>query len=292
MRWWLGATLASALILGGGAAGAAAPTPTPAQLLVRHAPILVLHPQERFAPAPVETFLADSDLVGSRYDNRNCSARDGFAALDCYDAADAAHGAAPVVYGTWFRAPDGRVALQYWLFYAYNLWSPVVPQSPDFWQAHEGDWEAVTVLLDRRGRPQTLGVSRHCSGGRRAWGRAERRGPRPVVYVALGSHSNDFGPGRGTLDPRCWPREAIAIFRAYGRPLYDYTGRGAVVAPAVVRVTARAPSWIAFRGRCGETQYVHFPNNDPIAFGAGPRGPAFHDLWRRPFAVPGRWRAD
>jgi hypothetical protein len=289
MRWLHGLALTSALLIGGGAYAAA--PPAPAVLLVRHAPILVLHPAERFAPAPVETFLTDSDLVGGRYDNRQCSARDGLAALDCYDAADAAHGAAPVVYGAVFRVPDGRIALQYWLFYAYNLWSPTVPQSPDFWQAHEGDWEAVTVLLDAQGRPQTLGVSRHCGGARRAWGRVERRGARPVVYVALGSHSHDFRPVRRALDPRCWPKEAIAVFRAYNRPLYDNSGRGAVLVPKVVRVTARSPGWMAFPGRFGETQYVHFPNNDPIAFGAGPRGPAFHGLWREPFRTPATWPA-
>ena len=35
---------------------------TPTQLLTRHAPVLVLHPDERFAPVPVDGFLADSDL--------------------------------------------------------------------------------------------------------------------------------------------------------------------------------------------------------------------------------------
>ena len=35
---------------------------TPAQLLARHAPVIVLHPDERFAPVPVDGFLADSDL--------------------------------------------------------------------------------------------------------------------------------------------------------------------------------------------------------------------------------------
>ena len=289
MRWLTGLVLASALTLAGG--GRAAP-PTPVQLLARHAPLLVLHPAERFAPAPVETFLADSDLVAGRYDNRHCSARDGLAALDCYDAADAAHAAAPVVYGATFRARDGRIALQYWLFYAYNLWSPTVPQTPDFWQAHEGDWEAVTVLLDAKGRPKSLGLSRHCGGATRAWTKAERRGSRPVVYVALGSHANYFQPGRRAHDRRCWPKEALAVFRAYNRPLYDFAARGSTVAPQVVRVTATAPAWTAFPGRFGETQYVHFPNNEPFAFGAGPRGPAFHELWRRPFAVPAGWRAE
>jgi hypothetical protein len=227
--------------------------------------------------------------VGARLDNRFCFARDGFAALDCYDAADAAHQSAPVVYGAAFRAPDGRVALEYWLFYAYNLWTPTVPQTADFWQAHEGDWEAVAVQLDARGRPEAVATSRHCSGARRAWSRTERRGTRPVVYVALGSHATYFRPGRRPLDPRCWPKEAIAVFRAYGKPLYDHAARGTAVAPRLVRVTANTPSWMSFGGRFGETQYVHFPNNDPIAFGAGPRGPAFHALWRAPFRTLATW---
>ena len=47
----------------------------------------------------------------------------------------------------------GRIALQYWLFHAFDLWSPFVPQSADYWKPHEGDWEAVTVLLDATGPP-------------------------------------------------------------------------------------------------------------------------------------------
>ena len=174
MRASIGTLLIAALmLLGLGSAHAAAPTT--AQLLARHAPVLVLHPDERFGPVPVETFLADSDLVGGRYDNRRCSAREGPAALHRDDAADAAHGAAPTVHGAAFRAGDGRIALQYWLFDALNLRSPAVPLRTDVWQAHEGDWEAVTVLLDRRGRPETVGASRHCRGARRAWGSTECR---------------------------------------------------------------------------------------------------------------------
>jgi hypothetical protein len=44
-----------------------------------------------------------------------------------------------------------------------------------------------------------------------------------------------------------------------------------------------------FAGTWGETGYVHFPNNPPIAYGAGPRGPAFHAQWRRPVAEVMSW---
>jgi hypothetical protein len=49
-----------------------------------------------------------------------------------------------------------------------------------------------------------------------------------------------------------------------------------------MRVTATTPSWMGFAGTWGEDGYVHFPNNEPIAYGAGPRGPAFHEQWRSP----------
>lgn len=261
--------------------------PSDAALLARHAPVVVLHPAERSAPTNVEGFLADAELAGGRYDVRACSARDGLAALQCYDDAD--EPAPPVVYGAAFRS-GGRIALQYWLFHAFDLWSPFVPQSADFWKAHEGDWEAVTVLLDAAGRPVEAGTSRHCGGARRAWAKVERRGARPVVYSALGSHALYFRPGRYAQARRCWPKEALAVFEAYGVAVVDHAARGRALAPRVVPVTRTSPAWMRFTGSFGESQYLHFPQAT-FAYGAGPRGPAFHDLWRRPFAAPRGWPA-
>ena len=258
---------------------------TPGQLLERHKPVVVLHPAERFASTPVEGFLADADLAGGRYDVRACAARDGLAALQCYDDAD--EPAAPVVYGAAFRSGK-RVALQYWLFHAYDLWSPLVPQSPDFWKSHEGDWEAVTVLLDERGRPAEVGTSRHCGGALRAWAKVEKRGARPVVYSALGSNALYFKPGRYLQSKRCWPEVALAVFTAYKVPILDHVARGGAISPRVVPVTRSSPAWMSFPGRFGEEQYMHFPQQT-FRFGGGPHGPAFHDLWRKPFAVPLGW---
>ena len=261
--------------------------PSGAALLARHAPVVVLHPAERSAPTNVEGFLADADLVAGRYDVRGCSARDGLAALQCYDDVD--EPAAPVVYGAVFRGRAG-IALQYWLFHAFDLWSPFVPQSSDYWKLHEGDWEAVTVLLDASGRPTEVGASRHCSGARRAWAKVERRGTRPVVYPALGSHALYFGPGRFLQERRCWPQAALAVFDAYGVEVADHAGAGGRVAPRVLPVSATSPAWMRFPGTFGERQYLHFPQAT-FASGAGPRSPAFHDLWKRPFAEPRSWRS-
>ena len=264
--------------------------PSAAALLARYAPVVVLHRDERSAPTNVEGFIADAELVGGRYDVRACAAREGLAALQCYDDAD--EPAPAVAYGAVFRA-NGRIALQYWLFHAFDIWSPLVPPSPDYWKAHEGDWEAVTVLLDAAGRPVEVGASRHCGGARRTWAKVERRGTHPVVYSALGSHALYFGPGRYAQAKRCWPAAALAVFKAYSVAVVDNVApaaEGRVVAPRVVTVTAASPAWMRFPGTFGEDQYLHFPTAQ-FKSGAGPRGPAFHDLWKKPFAEPRSWPA-
>ena len=267
---------------------ASAPAPTLAQLLARYAPILVLHPGERFQPEAVDGYLADADLVAGHYDQRLCKSIDGTAALDCYASADAAHAQPPAVYGAVLRRGD-RIALEYWLFYPFDLYSPTDPPG-EIWQDHEADWEAVIVLLDAKRKPLLVGTSRHCSGARRDFSRVTRRGARPVVYVALGSHANYFAPGSIALEKRCWPPVALAVFKAYNAALVDRAAAGRTIAAArVVQVTATSPSWMTFAGAWGETQYVHFPNNTPFAYGLGPRGPAFHALWRQPVSTVLSW---
>jgi hypothetical protein len=295
----LGATVAAA----GGA-----PRATPdGKLLARYAPVLVLHPEEPFLPVPVDGFLADSDLqepaadgtwapfpgaladapATARLDQRLCRAIDGPAASECYAAAEAAHGARPTAYGAVFRTRT-RLALQYWLFYPFNPWSSRVPPG-EFWQTHEGDWEAVTVILDAAEQPTLAGLSRHSCGVRRLWANAPKRGKRLLVYVSVGSHANGFRAGSIPLDRRCTPPELVAIFAAYGEPLVDHAAAGRAVVPAVVRVTAAVPAWMRFRGRWGEDEYGGLPGNAPLRIGTGPKGPLGHELWRKPFAVPLSW---
>ena len=287
---------------------AAAPKPPQlTTLLARHAPVLVLHPDERFLPVAVDGFLADSDLTrktevgwvnvdgplpvgGSdlRLDQRLCHAVEGLAASPCYQAAEAAHGSMPVVYGAAFRTRT-RIDLQYWLWYPYDDFSPTYPAGT-FWQVHEGDWEAVSVVLDSSGKPLAAAYSQHRKGKRRAWGAVPKRGVRPLVYVGLGSHANFFDSGEQPLDPRTVEIQVINVMKAYGIAApADHTGNGRIVRPLLVRVTARAPSWMTFAGAWGETGYLHVPDQEPIAAGAGPTGPAFHRQWRRPVVEEMSW---
>jgi hypothetical protein len=295
------------VLTGAGGAGASPDASPPlSTLLARHVPILVLHPAERLRPVAVEGFLADSDLFRKtpagwervegplpaggadlRLDQRLCSARDGVAATACYVSAQAAHGSAPIVYGAAFRRRN-RIDLQYWLWYPYNPYSPTVPEG-ELWQVHEGDWEAVSVIVDLRGRPLVVGYSQHGEGKRREWARAPKQGVRPRVYVALGSHANYFAPGKHPWDPRVAEPLLISIFKQAGQAPIDYTGRGPVVSTRLVRVTGSGPSWMAFAGTWGEDQYIHATGGQPVAAGTGPLGPAFHEQWRRPVAEVLSW---
>ena len=294
------------LVAASAAQTAPSSTPSLAALLARYSPIVVLHPQERFRPVAVDGFLADSDLeqqgpsgwekielpvgpggAGLRLDQRFCSPSAGIAAIDCYAQAEDAHLGPATVYGNASRHGN-RIVLQYWFFYAYDAYSPTVPAG-ELWQVHEGDWEAVSVLLDLRGKPLLAGYSQHGAGVRRGWAKVPKRRTHPLVYVALGSHANYFSAGTHRFDPRVVEPLFISIIEQNGFEPADHTGKGRAVRPVVVRVTGSTPSWMAFAGFWGEGQYIRAPGNAPVAIGTSPRGPAFHAQWRSPVADVLRW---
>jgi hypothetical protein len=207
-----------------------------AELLKRHQPVLVFHPDEPFRPTKVQSFIADSELeqfIGSnpqqlvldpfwtaidpdpepgdlaalapgafyRLDQIACDADAPFAGARCYAQAWADGSGGTAVYGRVARTAT-RIVLQYWLFYYDNpLLLPPTPVGT-FWQSHEGDWEVVNVILDTGEQPLEAAYSQHCSGQRTAWADVEKSrdgSTHPVAYIALGSHANYFAPGTGSL---------------------------------------------------------------------------------------------
>ena len=287
--------------------GRSGPRPSAATLLARYSPVLVLHPAEQLRPSAVDGFLADSDLqrrtaagwetvagplpaggADLRLDQRACRAIDGVSATPCYAATEATHEAAPTVYGAVFRS-GSRIALQYWIWYPWNPYSTTVPPG-ELWQVHEGDWEAVSVIVDLRGKPLLVGYSQHSKGKRRDWSRVPKHGLHPLVYVALGSHANYFAPGVQRFDPRVVDPLLISVIQQNGGSAVDHTGKGPVIRPRVIRVTATSPAWMTFAGRFGESEYLHVPGGAPAdSGGGGPRGPAFHRQWRAPVAEVLSW---
>src|SRR5207249_4921116 len=115
--------------------------------------------------------------------------------LACYADAASTGGGGPAAYGRVVHEDDS-VVLQYWYFYYDDVYSYTYPPSDLLWQAHEGDWENVDVVLSADGDPLFVGYSQHCLGQRRAWGDTPRiDDTHPVVHVAIGSHANYFTEG-------------------------------------------------------------------------------------------------
>ncbi|HWH65711.1 MAG TPA: hypothetical protein VNS99_06395, partial [Gaiellales bacterium] len=157
---------------------------TPRQLLHRYQPVTVLDPLEQFAPTAVNGFVddavleiqtapgvwsvaqanptlatlptqpaqscIDAGLADSCYrlNQAACSPADGTAGVACYSNAEQAGDPRSVVYGRVARSSH-KIVLEYWYFYYDDFYSYDYPPDDLFWQAHEGDWEVVSVVLDR-----------------------------------------------------------------------------------------------------------------------------------------------
>jgi len=305
------AALAIASALAAAVAGTAnADDLSPNELLARYQPITVLDRTEAFAPTSVDDFLADADLQqleggtyetvdmpapglpaqgdGWRLDHRGCSPAGGLAAVACY--AGAASGPS-VVYGR-FHVRAGMIVLQYWYFYADNFWSLQYPPSNFAWQAHEGDWEVVTVVLDQEQNPVGAAYSQHCAGERRSWTNVPKTGTHPMVYVATGSHANLFAPGLHPIPLGCYPAQIRAILQQNGVTPFDFLLQpGRVLGPettVIEQIHENAPRWLRFPGTWGEAQYINIPapiGPGVIPFGTSPEGPQSHDVWIDPLGT-------
>ncbi len=316
-------TLLTLPLLATDAAGRAA-TPNP-RLLATYEPVMRFDPLEQFLPTKVQSFITDASLEkgltasgpwsvvkrhaapghlprpGSgiwRLNEEPCTPAATLGGLACYAAAASQGGGGPTVYGR-VAHEDGEIILQYWFFYYDDVYSYTYPPSDFIWQAHEGDWENVDVVLDQDKQPVEVGYSQHCLGQRRAWVPAPRiHSTHPVVYVAVGSHANYFEAGTHPINDACIPAQVAAL-----HPV-DYAHAGPIAGPPrsggrmmpVKHIADDVPTWVRFPGDWGEAQYLHGPAPPPappvpvtVAFGNSPVGPAFHTEWTDPLGTLATW---
>jgi hypothetical protein len=189
-----------------------------------------------------------------------------------------AAGSEPTVYAHVATEPGkpGKLALQYWIFYAFN----------DFNNTHEGDWEMIQLVFDADDArealgkvPTVVGYSSHEGAEKADWGDDKLEvvdGTHPVVFPGAGSHANKFTEalylgssaeaGVGCDDTRGPHREL--------RPLVE-------TIPSDAQAAVAAYPWIDFEGRWGELQ---------AAFFNGPTGPNLKTQWTKPITWSEGWR--
>ena len=324
---WVAATVVGLLLAGAGATQAVA---SDATLLKTYQPVTQFDPAETFLPTSVQSFVADSilerlvappntwavvdpdpepgELPGPgtgiwRLNLQPCSPAATLGGLACYgESWQEGHGA-PVVFGR-VAQQDDRIVLQYWYFYTDNTYSYAYPPSDFIWQAHEGDWEVVNVVLSAEEEPLFVGYAQHCLGQRRDWATTPRfDGTHPIVHVAVGSHASYLSPGVHTFNPACIPLPVLGLLQQLGLgPPRDFAFLGGAVAgppqsggrvSPIQQIDDGQPSWVSFPGFWGELQYFHVGPPAPVTItaplGTSPVGPAYHEVWTDPLGTMATW---
>lgn len=237
--------------------------PTLQEVVERFAPEVRLHPEERYFPASVSWFLerAQKTRAGlgeklglSFYHIPDDERRDETRAGDLESAETYVH------IRELGEDKEG-MDIQYWFFYPYN--GPLIPGPVN--GAHEGDWEHITVRLERSWRRiKQIYYAAHDDEGR--WFLPKQiqfqDGTHPVVYSARYGHASYPTPGlksRGYL-----PADRVADG---GEVWQTWRSLRVIADPIGPRPDI---DWLSFEGHWGR----------PARFFPAPQGPAFQDYWQ------------
>ena len=194
---------------------------------------------------------------------RLLSGRDGFV----LDAADAIHpgyaGApsnAPLFYESGVTGA-GNYFVNYWFFYAYDQFKRGVT-----WQAHEGDWEQLAVLLTPDMRLFAAAYAAHGHFATVQRGDVPlANGTHPRAYVARGSHATYATPGSHPV----------------AGPFHDQAGEGGTTWNSWAFPGDFAPGdeqgWWGFGGAWGSTSRLGAEYSGPL--GPGPHKPRYPEEW-------------
>lgn len=180
---------------------AGAQKPEKKSLLDEYAPILYMHPDERFYPIKTKVMVENSELY-EKNSNTLVDKHPTLAKLienynddtyylklkDNWDLGkdqDYWKHFKCVVYGHQ-TAENDKIVLQYWFFYIYNDWD----------NSHDGDWEMIQIILDKDENPEKITYSIHLGGATREWDDVQKLyGNHPAVFITIGAHSSWYKEG-------------------------------------------------------------------------------------------------
>ncbi len=201
-----------------------------------YAPVLRMHHDERFLPRGVEGFVTKArvmdgndativprgdiagldELASDTYDENHY--------LDVPDNIEDSTLHPSTVYWTIRDGGDidgveGRLYLQYYLFYHYDELNPEqqavcsLVTDVEMCLPHEADWELIQLefaaddaatVLGQSIPPDRVAYSQHGWSENRSYPNTETQDGHPVAYVALGKHANYFGPSDDSSTYNTW----------------------------------------------------------------------------------------
>jgi len=130
--------------------------------------------------------------VGDQISNAGTDYREQYARLRAPQYANRVHGRAK-------EGSDGRVWLQYWLWYFYNDYTLALDIG-----LHEGDWEMVQLrMAEDLSAPDLAVYAQHTHAERRPWDAVrtvDGHPDTPLVFPGRGSHASYFEHGLHTTE--------------------------------------------------------------------------------------------
>ncbi|KAK6520560.1 Vacuolar protein sorting-associated protein 62 [Arthrobotrys conoides] len=185
----------------------------------------------------------------------------------------------------WVDKGNGVVDAFWFYFYSYNLGNVVFNVR---FGNHVGDWEHSMVRFVN-GEPKYMFLSQHTGGDAYVWEALEKKGKRPVIYSAVGTHANYATAGKqeyivpfGLLadNTDTGPLWDLSL----NSRMYNYNLSNHLLLPSANNPEAPI-SWFYFDGHWGDKFY---PFNDTRQYGllgeahyvSGPLGPRWKNLGR------------
>lgn len=280
--------------------------PTEEDLLEKYAPILYMHPKEKYHPTKVENMLANSRL---------------YEAVEIIKKQKKTIVGVPVivyplnlatlmtntynkdkyylklknkpknwkkeqtVYGREIKLSSNVRVLQYWFFYVFNDWGGLIKGG----NKHEGDWEMIQIIIFlNNAQPDQITYSMHHGGLPLQLGDSEvmKHDEHPLVFVTLGGHGSWNKPGN-----HLW-------YQDYCVQCTDETSsEGDILAPKNVSITSDYKyelinldevDWVYWNGYWGNQAWLK--KTDILDIGSsGPASPPYINYKKDDGIEDGRW---